>query len=80
MELHLQATDDVHGNLPMEVATSSVLPAVLPLQALPDPLAGSSLSIHPKSPESTVCVVPMLVDESDHEEVPTIDLDTDSDT
>lgn len=80
IEPHPQAANDANGNLPMEVTTSSILPAVPPLQAVPDAPAGSSLMICQKGPAPTICVAPMLVDDSDHEEVPTIDLDTDSDT
>ncbi|KAG8218676.1 hypothetical protein J3R82DRAFT_4343 [Butyriboletus roseoflavus] len=79
IELHPQARNDANGNLPMKVATSSVLPAVPLLQVMPEAPAGPSLPISQKGPASIVYVAPMSVDESDHEEVPTIDLGSDSD-
>ncbi|KAH0839963.1 rRNA processing/ribosome biogenesis-domain-containing protein [Lanmaoa asiatica] len=81
IKLHPQATNGANGNPPIEVATSSVLPAAPPLPAVPDVPAGSLPLISQKGPvpELVVHVAPMLVDESDHEEVPTIDLGSDSD-
>lgn len=79
IELHPQTTSDANGSLSTEAATPFVAPAVPPLQAMPDIPAGSPLSISQKEPVPTVYVTPMLVDESDHEEVPTIDLGSDSD-
>lgn len=79
VELHPQTRNDDNSDLPMKVATPSVLLEVSPPQAVPEAPAGPSLSISQKGPAPTVHVVPMVVDESDHEEVPTIDLDSDSD-
>ena len=79
IELHPQTTSDANGSSSMEVATPSVAPVVPPLQIMPEIPAGSPLPISQKEPAPTVYVTPMLVDESDHEEVPTIDLGSDSD-
>lgn len=77
--IELQTTKGTNGDLSMEAATPSVLPTVPLSQALPAIPVGSPLSISEKWPAPTVYVAPMLVDESDHEEVPTIDLGSDSD-
>jgi hypothetical protein len=79
IELHPQTSSDANGSLSMEATTPSVAPVVPPLQAMPQIPAESPLSISQNEPAPNVYVTPMLVDESDHEEVPTIDLGSDSD-
>ncbi|KAF8557047.1 hypothetical protein OG21DRAFT_1505880 [Imleria badia] len=79
IELQPQTTSDTNCNLSMEASTPSVAPVLPPLQAVADVPVGSPLSISQKEPAPSVYVAPMLVDESDQEEVPTIDLGSDSD-
>lgn len=74
IELHPQTTSDTNDNLTMEAVAPS------PLQAFPDVPTGSSFSVPQKEPAPTAYVMPMAVDESDHEEVPSIDLGSDSDS
>lgn len=78
-ELRPQNTECANSSLSTEVTGLSVLPTELLPQATPDILTGPPLSISEKVPASTIYVAPMLVDESDHEEVPTIDMGSDSD-
>lgn len=78
--LHLQNKRDTSNNLPMEAPTSSITPAVPPSQTVSDRPAESSLPVSQKGPAPGLYLAPMLVDESDHEELPTIDLGSDSDT
>lgn len=78
IELQTHTTSDTDGNLPMKAITPSVLSAVPSSQAIPAIPAESTL-ISAEGPASTIYVAPILVDESDHEEVPSIDLGSDSD-
>ena len=77
--VELQPPSDTNDNRSSEVSASSVAPVLPPLQAVPDVPAGSPLSSTQKGPMPSVYVAPMVVDESDHEEVPAIDLGSDSD-
>ncbi|KAG9317497.1 rRNA processing/ribosome biogenesis-domain-containing protein [Chiua virens] len=82
VELQSQTTSNVArtGNHPAEEVTSSVLPMVVaPLPFASNVPTGLSLSLSQKDPAPSSRVAPMLVDESDQEELPAIDLGSDSD-
>lgn len=80
IELHPQTTSDANDSITMEAVTPSVTPVVPPLQAIPDACTGSSSLVSQKEPSPTAYAMPMVVDESDQEDMPSIDLDSDSDS
>ena len=72
-----QTASETNGNLSVETPAPSVATVAPPLQAVSDLPAGPPLLISQKGPAPSVFGVPMLVDE--FEEVPAIDLGSDSD-
>lgn len=80
VEVYPQTTSDASADFPMKGTTSTDLPAVPALRTTPDVPARSLPLTSQKAPAPIPYEVPMAVDDSDHEEVPTIDVGSDSDS
>jgi len=80
VELYPQTTSDASADFCMKGTTSTDLSAAPPLPTTLDVPAGSLPSSSQKAPAPIPYDVSMAVDDSDHEEVPTIDVGSDSDS